>query len=1179
MDVLDVSVSIVNHEVHVLHRSSVKSEVLCEVLADEAFEVSCSVTVDKDDQIVSEVPSVESPSDGWWPSPRSIQTSENSCIPLPRRTKRKRHVENCESCQTEDSIQPPVQHAPEDPRPENVLEKGTLPATDGTEESPPDRPIRTEPDVYTLELSVGGMTCASCTNAIKEAIQELDGVQTVDINLIANSAVVRYESLKSSPEKIIQTIEDIGYEASLVNLKFPVPLKEDTYRAKLSLGGMTCASCSNAIRDGLKPLDFIQTVDISLMTNSGVVVFTGKDNLSKIVESVKDLGYECSVESSEPVNQQRQLFTTKRTIQLKVTGMFCEHCPSRIVNALTSEYSSKISIDKELTLKSPIITITYQPSVPAFTIRSIVSTIDNVSKDFHTTVYHPPSIEDRSKQVLLRERKKTLYRLILCTLVAIPTFLIGVVWMSLVYEHDPTRMYWMQQVWAGDVTRAEWALFILATPVYFFAADVFHVRAIKGIRSLWRKKSKVPVWKRFVRFGSMDLLISAGTTVAYISSLALVIVGATTKDRRSESGSYFDTVVFLTFFILIGRYLEAYSKSKTGSAVSMLGKLRPQEATLLTKGGPLPETVNIGDEKLTAPSKTQTISTDLLEVGDSVIVPHGSSPPSDGFLASEEGKFDESSLTGESRPVSKVKEDTVYVGTINVGNPVTVEVSDTTGASMLDQIVAVVREGQTKRAPIERFADVLTGYFVPVITALAIITFFVWFALGQSGTLASKYLNGQTGGWAFWSLEFAIAVFVVACPCGIGLAAPTALFVGGGLAAKYGILVRGGGEAFQEAGYLDAIVFDKTGTLTEGDLTASDHQTFDTEREDVVWTIVRRLEEQSSHPIARAILKLATTKPETTIQTLSVEEVPGRGIRGKFATSETTYEAELGSEAWCDALSKSVGDKTSALGLWKAQAKSVVVLSIRRSEVPRSSWSVAAIFAVTDPVRPSALPTIKSLQSSGIAVYMLSGDNPTTAKAVAKGLGIPASNVFAGVLPTEKAEKIEWLQNNLLSYPGKSDTQESRRTPWEFLGFKSWHNRSRGPAKVAFVGDGINDAPALLAATVSVSLSTGSPIALTSSSFVLMSSSLLAIPVLTSLSARVFRRVKLNFAWALVYNVTLVPVAAGVLFKVHHDGWRLGPVWAAAAMAGSSVSVVLSSLALRYERGWKFWKKHDEMIA
>lgn len=965
----------------------------------------------------------------------------------------------------------------------------------------------------------------------------------------------------------------------------------DRHEAILSIGGMTCASCTGAVNHGLSELSYVEDINVTLMTNSARVVFVGQQNLENIVHAVEDLGYDCTVERSnliKPKDESTPSEVSQRSITLKIDGMFCKHCPPRIVDIVKSRFPKSVTIEQTPTLDDPLLKVTYSPNPRHLTIRDIIAAIESLNQSFRATIYAPPSIEQRSQAMQKQEQHRLLMRLALSFVIAIPTLLIGVVWMSLVPSSNHVRRFFEKSVWAGNVTRGTWALFILATPVFFLAADVFHIRAIKEIRALWRKGSKVTLPQRFYRFGSMNLLISAGTSVAYFASIAVLGIDAVADpSSMMQSSAYFDSVVFLTFFILLGRYLEAYSKAKTGNAVGMLSDLRPAEAVLVSPsvGRQFSEVESTSSEELEkgtyhGQDTTQRIDAKVLEIGDIVMVRHGSSPPADGVVVWGTTKFNESSLTGESRAVSKQADDVVFAGSINIGDRIIIRISDVSGTSMLDQIVAVVREGQTKRAPVERVVDLLTGYFVPVITALAIITFVIWTTLGYSGALKPEYLDSQQGGWSFWSLQFAIAVFVVACPCGIGLAAPTALFVGSSLAARHGILVRGGGEAFQEASNIDAVVFDKTGTLTEGgDLKVTDHEMLVKDDEaNIAWSLIKSLEETSSHPLARALFDLASKHSSQQIETVAISEHPGHGLRGSFAVKDplsaetVTYEAALGNEALMSSLTPRTGDldffTNSALATWKSQSKSVALLALRKIERPgdiTTSWTLAAIFAISDPLRPSSIPTITALQDRGVPVYMLTGDNPTTASAVASTLSIPQDHVFAGVLPTQKADKIRWLQNNA---PRRSSSSSwlSRLVPQK-RSKNAPTTAENQKAIIAFIGDGINDAPALTTASVSISFSSASDIAMHSSSFILLNSSLEKIITLFALSERVFRRVKFNFGWAVVYNVLLVPVAAGCLFRVREGGWRLGPVWGSAAMALSSLCVVVSSLALRWEGG------------
>ncbi|KAJ9620584.1 hypothetical protein H2203_007790 [Taxawa tesnikishii (nom. ined.)] len=720
--------------------------------------------------------------------------------------------------------------------------------------------------------------------------------------------------------------------------------------------------------------------------------------------------------------------------------------------------------------------------------------------------------------------------------------------MDLVHHDNTGRRYLMGSIWAGSVTRADWALFFMATVVYFFAADIFHLRTLENLYALWRPGSPVPLLHRFYRFGSMNMLISLGTSIAYFASIAVLAVNATQPSASEGTSSYFDSVVFLTMFLLIGRFLEAKSKAKAGDAVASLGALRPSEAILLHSSFASLQDED-GEPSEHTDAVQERISVDLLEVGDLVRVPHGSSPPYDGVVQHGETRFDESSLTGEARLVSKAVGDSVFSGTTNNGNSISVRLSTVSGTSLLDQIIKVVREGQARRAPVERVADIITSHFVPFVVLVGISTWLIWLALGVSGALPREWLDTSTGGWVFWSLQFSIAVFVIACPCGIGLAAPTALFVGGGLAARNGILVKGGGEAFQEASTLDCVVFDKTGTLTEGgDPSVTQYQDYDCMKTNTALALAKALEEHSSHPLARAIVKYCSSQDQQ-ICIEDVEELPGKGVAAMCQFESTAHNVIIGNEALMADYGVNVSQAT--IQNWKQQGLSIALLATKsttEASPEGTDYRLAAAFGISDRIRPEAPAVIQALQSRGVAVWMLSGDNQTTANAVGRSLGIHAENIIAGVLPSEKAEKIKYLQRSLSARKG----------------VMSWLS-SRSRATVAMVGDGINDAPALATADVGIAIGSGSDVALSSAHFVLLSSHLDTLLTLIDLSRLVFRRVWFNFGWALVYNLIALPVAAGVLYPIKSNGShvRLDPAWASLAMALSSVSVVTSSLLLR----------------
>ncbi|KXX83349.1 putative copper-transporting ATPase HMA5 [Madurella mycetomatis] len=1057
------------------------------------------------------------------------------------------HLRNCEQCRSgtgraeldeKQLLESTSQHS------EVVLGKGTAsPKPFIAIESDDD--ASTSP-IWRASVAVGGMTCASCANMITDGLNKREWISNVTVNLLGNSATVDLTDREKADE-LVQAIEDLGYEATLdtvVQVKQSKPKdasKPDSWRATLAVGGMTCAACANTITKELRKKDWIKDVTVNLLSNSATVEFHGKANADKLVEAIEDLGFDAALDNVVSLDQEADE-SHERTVEIRVDGLYCEHCPSRVTSSLAG-FRKQLKVITEPTRQRPIMKISYVADAPSFTIRRILAAIEACDPEFTVSIHHPPSLEERSKQIQRKHQLQILYRVIFAGLACIPSFVIGILYMSLLPDSESKEF--MMAPWTSGISRAQVSLFIMATPVYFFAADLFHRRAIKEIANLWRRGSRVPLLQRFYRFGSMNTLMSLGTTIAYISSVSQMIAAAAHRPAETnDSNFYFDSVVFLTFFLLLGRLIESYSKSRTGDAVEMLGKLAPTTATLVE---------GYGTEK----EEDMVVKADLLDFGDVVRVTHGASPPADGVVVRGESNFDESSLTGESRPVKKSLGDEVFSGTVNNGSSLLVRITGAPGQSLLDQIVNVVREGQTKRAPIERVADLMTSYFVPVVTLIAILTWIVWLSLGLSGRIPGHFLDVTSGGWVAFSLQFAIAVFVVACPCGLALAAPTAIFVGGGLAAKHGILAKGGGEAFEKANRVDCVVFDKTGTLTEGgEPSITDSEIYaDETQKDALLAALKGVEENSSHPIAKAIVSFCAAKTSSRATIDNLQEIPGKGMRGTYhgtGSEEATFDIAVGNESLMTDLSVSIPTSTTqALQKWKSEAKSVALIATSPSP---DTWILSAILSVSDPIRPEAPAIIRALQQSGTRVWMLSGDNPTTAAAVAGQLGIPADQVIAGVLPTGKADKIKYLQSTLKAKTGSGRRRES----------------ATRRATVAMVGDGINDSPALTTADVGIAIGSGADVAISSADFVLVKSDLRSVVTLLDLSRTVFRRIKFNFGWAVVYNCLALPVAAGIFYPIAlPDGEhvRLDPVWASLAMALSSISVVVSSLLLRVRWG------------
>ncbi|KAG6861597.1 hypothetical protein C0995_014504 [Termitomyces sp. Mi166 len=888
------------------------------------------------------------------------------------------------------------------------------------------------------------------------------------------------------------------------------------------------------VSEAISHIPGVSDVAVNVLDGFAKANLVSKDLADSVFNAIEDCGFEARILNIEPLHnsEPEQSVGVQRTVSLRIHAMFSKACTDKVMAAL-AEFGNSITIVKPvLSHTDPVLIVSYLPDPPSMSVRKIMASIASTqSPPVRVTIEHPPSIEQLACAMQFRERRHIWLRLLFAFVAAMPTFIIGTVYMSLVKDDNALRIYLSGPLWAGSISRAEWALFFISTPVMFYSASFYHWRTLKEIYAIWRPGSSTPYLARLTRFGTMNMLVSLGVSVSYFSSIGLLCLEARTPVQKTEKmTTYFDSVVFLTMFLLTGRYIEAYCRARTADAVSALASLRPAYAYLLVPATPgkepFPKTLTSREEDLEKGSvedhvnlpsrwRIEEVPVDHLEVGDVVRVPSGSTPPADGkIVPGQQGIFDESSLTGESKLIKKLSGEKIFAGTINKGQPLDIEIQDIGGNTMLDNIIKVVREGQTRRAPIERVVDRIVRYFVPIITALSVLTWVIWLVLGLSNSLPPHYLDIEIGGWPVWSLQFAIAVFVIACPCGIALAAPTALLVGLGLAAKFGILARGGGHAFQEMSQLDLIVFDKTGTLTEGrQPRVSDFVLLDSTlwSRSTVLGIAAELESTSSHPLAAAIRHFSGSSANHTGS--APEEVAGKGLKGFFPSLNCT--AIIGNEVWMlDHGANIDSDLSKRLAIWKGEGKSVVLLATQHQQ--DMIFHLAAIFAVLDPVRHGAKEVISHFIAQGISPWMISGDNFTTASTVARTVGIPGDHSL----------HVERLQNSGFNKSAQSKTRTI----------------------VAMVGDGINDAPALAVADVGIAIGSGRDIALSTASFVLLSSDLRSLITLYDLSKRIINRIKFNFVkgWALIYNMVALPIAAGVIYPTGH---RLDPVWASLAMA------------------------------
>ncbi|MCR9065573.1 MAG: heavy metal translocating P-type ATPase [Cytophagales bacterium] len=612
---------------------------------------------------------------------------------------------------------------------------------------------------------------------------------------------------------------------------------------------------------------------------------------------------------------------------------------------------------------------------------------------------------------------------------------------------------------------ASYIMLALATPVIFIFGRSFFVNAFKQAKH---------------GSANMDTLVAISTGIAYSFSLFNTFYPAFFKNKGIEAHVYYEAAAVVIFFILVGKWLEEKAKSGTSEALKKLISLQAKNVTAIRNG-----------EELTIPISE-------VIVGDLLLVKPGEKIPVDGKVKSGESYIDESSISGEPIPVLKHKKSEVFAGTINQKGSLKILANKIGGDTYLSQIIKMVESAQGSKAPVQKIVDKVAAVFVPTVLAIAILTFVLWISLGGDNKLALGLLSS-------------LSVLVIACPCALGLATPTAIMVGVGKAAEKGILIKDA-ESLEISRKVDTIILDKTGTITEGKPTVSDFFTFG----DVatIKSIIKGLETPSEHPLAAAIVDYLKDAQAASFD--HFESITGKGVRGVF-DSQTYF---LGTPTLLNEQSAKVTkEQTQLIDSLQKEAKTVVVLGDNKE--------IKAIVALTDKIKKSSEAAIRQLIKEGFDVTMLTGDNEATASAVAQKVGI--SHFKASCLPSDKSEYIKISQEQ-----GKV---------------------------VAMVGDGINDSISLAQADVGIAMGSGADIALEVAKIAITSNDLLKVSEAIKISKLTMKTVKQNLFWAFIYNLIGIPLAAGVLYSF--NGFMITPMIAGAAMAFSSVSVVLNSLRLK----------------
>lgn len=808
----------------------------------------------------------------------------------------------------------------------------------------------------------------------------------------------------------------------------------DTRKVSLHLEGMSCASCVGRVEKALAATPGVLGSSVNLATDTATVHLDKGVDTSQILSALNEAGYPA----------------TSQTLTLQIEGMTCASCVGRVERALQSTPGV---IDATVNLASETASVSYTEGLT-----STASLIDAVK----VTGYEATPLEtgtsatdrkDAEAQALKRQ-------LVIAAVLTLPVFLL-----EMGSHFIPGVHHWIGETIGHQTSRL--IQFILTTFVLIGPGRVFYA---KGYPSLFKGQP------------DMNALVALGTTAAWSFSTL-----ATFAPRLLPEGTanvYFEAAAVIVVLILLGRYLEARAKGRTGAAITKLINLAPRTARVERNG------------------VTEERSIENIVKGDIISVHPGEKIAVDGMVISGQSFVDESMITGEPVPVEKTVGQPLVGGTINGTGALRFETTAVGKDTMLAQIIQMVSDAQGAKLPIQGLVDRITAWFVPAVIAIALLTVLVWLLFGPSPSLTYALVAG-------------VAVLIIACPCAMGLATPTSIMVGTGRAAELGVLFRKG-DALQSLHEVGVVALDKTGTLTQGRPEMTDFEVTPGVDEDFVLRLVAAVESASEHPVAQAIHRAALSRGFAPPEVTEFQSITGMGVSGMVED----HRVLIGADRLMTAHSIDVAHYSQTAAQWGRAGRTPLYAAI--------DGKIAALIAVTDPIKDTTPGAIKAFHEMGLMVAMITGDNQNTANAIASQLGI--DHVVAEVMPAHKVEALSRL--------------------------------SASGDKLAFVGDGINDAPALASADVGIAVGTGTDIAIESADVVLMSGDIMGVVNALEISRATMRNIRQNLFWAFGYNVLLIPVAAGVLFIF--GGPLLSPMLAAGAMALSSVFVLTNALRLRW---------------